>query len=150
MSEDKKPVPMFVIEDDNTPIKWPVIVSLPVDGGKIADFQFTGHFKRLSDESMDGLLGVKEPEPIKPAEDGELVAGQMPEKTLKQILADNADRFPRIVVGWEGVTRPDGAAVEFSADALRAQILGKNGLFLSTGLWRAIAQIRSGVPSLGN
>ena len=153
---DKKPVPAFVIDPAPT-IEWPVIVSIPVDGGGNAEFQFTGIFKRLSDAELDEVLGVDEagnkalPE-IKPGDgSGELIAGEpfVPAPRMRDMLRENADLFPKLLIGWKGVTTATGEEAAFSDESLRAQTVGANGRFLSAGLWRAITEIRNGAR-LGN
>ena len=153
---DKKPAPAFVIDPAPT-IEWPVTVSIPVDGGGKAEFQFTGIFKRLSDAELDEVLGVDEdknkalPE-IKPDDgSGELVAGEpfVSAPRMQDVLRENAELFPKLLVGWKGVAAANGEEAAFSVDSLRAQTVGANGKFLSAGLWRAIAEIRNGAR-LGN
>ncbi len=137
---EKKPAQAFVIDPAPT-IKWPVAVSLPADGGEVVEYQFTGVFKRLSEVELDAVLGAKvgaihespEAEP----------------KRMQEILRENAELFPQLLVGWEGIKSAAGADVEFRIERLQAQILGVNGAFLSAGLWRAVAEIRNGAR-LGN
>ena len=68
---------------------------------------------------------------------------------LTTILADNADLFLQLLVGWEDVRNAAGGPVEFSAQVLLDQITGVNGGYLSIGLWVAIHEIRNGAR-LGN
>ena len=154
---DKKPVPAFVIDPAPT-IEWPVTVSIPVDGGETAEYQFTGIFKRMSEAELDEVLGVDDakktkalPE-IKP-DDGvvELVAGEpfIPAPRMQEVLRENAELFSKLQVGWRGVKNSAGAEVAFDIAILQAQITGTIGRFLSVGLWRAIAEIRTGAR-LGN
>ena len=44
---------MFQIQTHDTPIKWPVTVSVPVDGGKVQDHVFTAHFHWLDGDDLD-------------------------------------------------------------------------------------------------
>lgn len=158
MTQDKKPALLFVIDTPPT-IKWPVVVTLPVDGGQTAEYQFTGVFTRMPDDELDALMNLDKPQP-KPLPEigpdtGELIVGEalvpaVPDKTMREILLANAEKFPKLLVGWEGVKRASGADAEFSVAALREQILGVNGKFLSAGLWRAVHEIRNGAPRLGN
>lgn len=149
MTETKKnPEPLFVI-DPAPVIKWPVIVNLPADGGESAAFRFTGIFKRLSEAELDTLLGVEGAAKIKPAESDELIAGELVSKRMQDVLRENANLFPQILLGWEDVKLADGTDAAFSGELLRAQVTGPNGRFLSAGLWRAVAEIRHGAR-LGN
>lgn len=166
---DKKTAPAFCIDPAPT-IEWPVTVSIPVDGGKTAEYQFTGRFKRLSDAELDDVLGVGEAEKTKalpeikpdsekllaghPDGGGELVAGEPfvpapPALRMQEVLRENAELFPQLLVGWSGVKNSAGADAPFDIASLKAQVTGSNGKFLSSGLWRAIAEIRSGAR-LGN
>jgi hypothetical protein len=145
MSE-KKTHPLFVIDADS-PVKWPVIVRIPADGGEFATFQFTGVFKRLSEEEYEAILGAKKVKlpDVEGTQKLDLVEG----KLRSEILGENAELFPQLMVGWEDVRSANGSSVEFSAETLRKQITGKNGMHLSIGLWVAISEIRNGAR-LGN
>lgn len=134
---------MFVIDPSPT-IEWPVTVSIPVDGGEIADFQFTGIFRRLSDAELDKMLGAEEAPAIEPAKDGELAHGVLADKRMQEVLRENAEILPKLLTGWKAVKTSSGEEAPFSVEGLQAQIVGLNGRFLSVGLWRAIAEIRSG------
>lgn len=156
---DKKTAPDFVIDPAPT-IKWPVTVKLPVDGGERVEFEFTGIFKRLSDAELDKVLGVKEPKKlkalpkIKPDDGGELIHGEIVEtlpaaKTIQEVLRDNAEKLPQLLIGWERVKKANGEDAAFSIKTLQAQILGVDGKFISAGLWNAVYEIRNGAR-LGN
>lgn len=136
---EKKTAPTFII-DTATTIKWPVTMHLPVDGGEVAEFQFTGEFKRLSEEELDKLLGSGDQAKAEEEKDP---------KRLAQVLKENAELFPQLLVGWEGVQTAAGDEVPFSAATLKRAVTGPDGPFLSAGLWRAISEIRNGAR-LGN
>lgn len=125
---------MFVV-DPSPVIEWPVTVSLPVDGGEIADFRFTGIFKRMSDVALDEILGVGKTVATDEAETG---------RRMRDVLRENAEIFPELLVGWKEVKTASGDEVPFCVEVLKAQIIGLNGRFLSAGIWRAVAEIRSG------
>jgi len=124
---------MFVVDAAVT-IKWPVTVSLPVDGGEIADYCFTGIFKRLSDEEMDKLLD--KPKTISDT--------QAEDTRIQDVLRENADIFPKLMIGWEGVKTAAGEDSPFSIEILKSLITGPNGKFTSVGIWSAIREIRNG------
>ena len=166
---DKKTAPAFVIDPALT-IKWPVTVKLPVDGGERVEFEFTGIFKRLSDAELDKVLGIEEPKKLKalpeikpdsekllagyPDGAGELIHGELaetppPAKTMQEVLRDNAEKLPQLLIGWERVKQANGEDAAFSIKTLQAQILGVNGKFISAGLWNAVYEIRNGAR-LGN
>ncbi len=138
MSE-KKTHPLFVI-DQTGAVKWPVVVKIPADGGEFAAFQFTGVFKRMAESEYDAIMRPKMVEVS-----GDIVSG----KSRAEILAENAELFPQLLTGWEGVRDAQGATVPFGVDVLKQQILGANGMHLSAGLWQAIFEIRNGAR-LGN
>lgn len=144
---DKKTAPAFCI-DPAPIIEWPVTVSIPVDGGETAEYQFTGIFKRLSDAELDEVLGIGKAPEIEP-DDGETATAGLVTKRMQEVLRENAELFPKLLVGWSGVKNSAGADAPFEITSLKAQVTGPNGKFLSTGLWRAIAEIRSGAR-LGN
>lgn len=141
------PAPAFCIE--TAPLKWPVIVEVPADGGTFEKFQFTGIFARLTEAEMDELTGVaKKPAIETGAEALETAKGD--EKRLAEVLQENSLKIPQFLIGWEGVkTHPGGADVPFSAETLAAQIVGPLGARLSRGIWNATFEIRNGVR-LGN
>jgi len=166
---DKKTAPAFVIDPALT-IKWPVTVKLPVDGGERVEFEFTGIFKRLSDAELDKVLGIKEPKKLKalpkikpdsekllaghPDGGGELIHGEIAvplptAQTIQEVLRDNAEKFPQLLIGWERVKKANGEDAAFSIKTLQAQILGVDGKFISAGLWNAVYEIRNGAR-LGN
>lgn len=144
---DKKTAPAFCIDPAPT-IEWPVTVSIPVDGGETAEYQFTGIFKRLSDAELDEVLGIDAAPAIEP-DDGETATAGLSTKRMQEVLRENAELFPKLLVGWSGVKNSAGADAGFDVASLKAQVTGPNGKFLSSGLWRAIAEIRNGAR-LGN
>ena len=136
---DGNQTPAFVIDAPAT-IEWPVTVTHPVDGGELASFRFTGVFRRLSEEALDELLGTGTP-----AADGAEPRGAR----LAQVLQENATLFAGVLAGWQGVLAADGSAAPYSVERLAAAVTGANGVYLSAGLWRAVAEIRNGAR-LGN
>lgn len=136
--------PLFVIDPAPT-IRWPVEVTLPVDGGETVTYQFTGIFNRLSNEALDALLGVDADTNLE-----SLVKEQKENpKRAQEVLRENAEIFPKLLVGWEDVKTSDGKSFPFSVSALQQHVTGPNGTFLSIGIWRAVNEIRSGAR-LGN
>jgi hypothetical protein len=142
---DKKNHPLFVI-DQSGAVKWPVVVKIPADGGEFAAFQFTGVFKRLTEDEYDAILNPKKEETKKEETKPDDV---VPGKSRAEVLADNAALFPQLMVGWDGPKDAQGQSVPFSIETLKRQIQGVNGQHLSIGLWQAIFEIRSGAR-LGN
>jgi hypothetical protein len=138
MSE-KKTHPLFVIDQSGT-VKWPVIVKIPADGGEFAAFQFTGVFKRLTEDEYDAIM-----KPQLVVDQNDIVPG----KSRAAVIAENAELFPQLMTGWEDVRDAQGATVPFSVEVLRQQIVGANGTHLSIGLWQAVHEIRNGAR-LGN
>lgn len=146
MTDKRNNQPLYVI-DAASPVKWPVTVRLPADGGEFAAFRFTGVFKRLSEEAYEAIMATRKeklPE-IGTAELVELVAG----KSRAELLEENATLFPQLMVGWEDVLDSSGAEVKFTQAVLHKQITGVNGMHLSVALWTAIHEIRNGAR-LGN
>jgi hypothetical protein len=145
---DKEDTPLFVIDPTPT-IRWPVTVMMPVDGGETAKFVFTGIFNRLSEEELDELTKADEPVQTDASENAEEADKLVKHRPMSEILRGNAERLPRLLVGWDGVTDASGKPVEFSIELLKKQITGPNGQFLSIGLWHAVREIRHGAR-LGN
>lgn len=136
---DQTDAPLFVIDDDPQ-VDWPVHVRLPVDGGKFAVFEFTVRMRVLSEEGYLALLA----DPA--VAGGETEAAPRP---IAEQLALNAERFGKVIIGWQGPARLDGTPVPFSADELHRQVTGPRGVWLSMGLYQAINEVRYGAR-LGN
>lgn len=153
MTEEKK-IPDFVIDQSDT-IEWPVTVHLPVDGGEMAAFRFTGVFNRMSEAEMDELLGSGNSEKVEVkglSGTDVMTFGnpvELPQKRMAEVLEENAALFPKFLVGWKGVKTAAGDEVPFDVAMLQKQIIGPNGPFISSGLWNALREIRTGAR-LGN
>lgn len=87
---------MFVIKQSET-FRWPVVVSLPADGGKTVRHTFDAEFKRLGKEELSGLFA----------------------RVTEEGGADAAVRA--VMVGWSGVT--DGSDVVPFSDGALQQLL---------------------------
>lgn len=129
--------PKFILDPAPT-VAWPVVVSLPADGGVLTDWRFTGVFRVYSEVDYERLLP-------KPALDAE---GKLVERTRAQVLAENAASLPSHLVGWLDVVGPDDKAVPI-AELPRVLTETPYGMPLSVGLWRAVMEIRYGVPPQG-
>ncbi|TVO70908.1 hypothetical protein FHP88_15755 [Sedimenticola selenatireducens] len=81
---------MFVMQKHDAPINWPVVVEVPVDGGKTNRQEFTAQFQMLDQEAIDALA------------------------------AQGDTAFIRgVLVGWgEDVKDPDGKAIKFGKKPL--------------------------------
>lgn len=130
-------VPQFVIEDNPT-VPWPVVVDLPAAGGKTIAFSFDATFRLLSEEGYDQLLAKAEPIAETPAE----VVTKPTERSLKEVLTDNARILPQLVVDW---TVKNAAGVPIPIADLAKTLTGPYGRPLSVGLYRALYQIRYGM-----
>ena len=144
MTTTNKQAPAAAFYVNTAPVKWPVTVRQPIDGGEFADFQFVGHFMRVSDEEWFAL--EKSDESAKLSENA--TYAERDAVTLR----DNLRNIPTLMVGWEGVRRgpePDSSEVPFSVELLQRQLSGPNARALATGIWRALQEIRLGLR-LGN
>jgi hypothetical protein len=127
------PQPQFIIDDAPT-VAWPVIVRMPADGGH-AYWQFTGTFRVYAEEDYERLI------PSTPKD----TEGQPIERRRLEVLEENAQALPSFLVGWEGVTDRAGHALPI-AELPRLIRASPYGLPLSAGLWKAVMEIRSGLP----
>tara|TARA_R100000742_G_C4274834_1_gene94987 strand:+ start:308 stop:652 length:345 start_codon:yes stop_codon:yes gene_type:complete len=84
----------FVLDQSDT-YKWPVVHEVPVDGGRHEKRTFDVEFKRTTQSRIREI--------------GELVE--------KGEITD-IDLVCEVMIGWEGVTDPDGNAIKFSQKAL--------------------------------
>jgi len=81
---------MFVIQKHDTPINWPVVVEVPVDGGKTDRQEFTAQFVMLGKDEIDALA-----------------------------IQGDAAFIRGVLVGWgEDVKDPDGKAIKFGKKPL--------------------------------
>ncbi len=130
--------PLFVIDDDPV-VDWPVIVSLPADGGTFEEHQFTVSMRVLSPAEYEALF-ADAPANIRSA--GEAMKAS-------EVVTLNVPIFQRLITGWSDVKDSDGNDVAYTPETLAGQITGKRALAISAGLWRAISEVRFGVR-LGN
>lgn len=158
--DTQKQIPEFELDTANK-IWWPVNVAIPVDGGKLAEFQFEAEFNVLSEAEYDAILGEKKANDARQlaemlaAQPNVLSQGEYEAllrdnaaadggKKVSEILEENFGKIRQIVTGWRKIKR-NGADVPFSEAELRAQLTGKYGRALSTGIWGALTQIRYGI-----
>lgn len=84
---------MFVLQKRETPIRWPVTVRVPADGGAHAKQAFDALFVQLDQSAIDDLAVLG---------DAEFVRG--------------------VLVGWEKVRDADGDALPFTPAAVDAMV----------------------------
>lgn len=125
---------MFIVQTEQKPVTWPVTVEIADDGGKTRKFEFTGTFRRLSDDERD-LIAAEIKDEESPAVDGE-DAGAWKETSVANIM--------KIMTGWTGVVDPDKKPIEFSRESLRAAVRSPSGLGLLRGINAAISEITLG------
>ncbi|MCB1908818.1 MAG: hypothetical protein KDH15_15740 [Rhodocyclaceae bacterium] len=130
----------FVIEREPV-VTWPVTVELPRPGGRIEPFRFVAVVRVLSEDEYETII------PAHGADDDVAAAqdAEIQRRTLRDVLADNARVLPRLITGWQGVTAPAGGDVPIAE--LPAVLTGPYGRALSVALWRAIHQVRYGIPA---
>ena len=87
---------MFVLQETRT-YDWPVVVKMPVDGGKFESRRFTATFRLLTRDQADDLTQD-------PARD------------------QDTDFLMDVVVGLKGVNDEDGNEIPFDADLLKKMI----------------------------
>lgn len=123
--------PKFVIDSDPV-VEWPVIVSMPIDGGSFADFQLTAVIRVLSPQEFEALTAAAS-------------SGAGPTRD-QDILAQNAEIFGKLIRGWSEVLDQAGNQIPFSPEALTAVTTGAHGLRFSAAMWKAIGEVRWGAP----
>ncbi|GEM_PF-3208547 len=146
MENQKPSFPAFVI-DPQPKVWWPVQVRVPAQGGRFEIHQFSALIRVLSEDEFDELGSTAKKLPQDEAVDAKAAAVRRP---MKEILAENADLFAKVVFDWgEEVRDAKGEVVPFSQETLAAQVKGPFGGPLSAGLWTAINEVRVGAR-LGN
>lgn len=121
---------MFIIKDTvDATIEWPVTVNTPLDGGKTRKFEFTGVFRRLSDDEKESI--------------GKEIAADVGNDDMSHADAF-VDRATRVMVGWKQVVDEAQNPLEFSRDTLRRAVRAPGGLAIMTGINRALQEVESG------
>lgn len=121
----------FTLSKKTDPLKWPVVVSVPTDGGEFQKFEFIGHFFRLSPQERDDILRSHR-ERLDSAKD-----------PADKILSDT---FAKLLCGWSGVFDADDVAVEFSRETIEAILKSPDSVYFSNGIWTAHNEIIIGAP----
>ncbi len=113
-------------------LEWPVIVEVPVNGGKTRKYEFLGIFRRLgADEKKEFVDGIQAD---RNADD---------ENWEDKFL----DKICTVLVGWKSVVDQNNVPIEFGRESLRAAIRSPNGGPIMAGLNRAIYQFESGTKA---
>lgn len=127
---------------------WPVTVKLVEsdESGVVSasDLMFVAHFKPLSEaeikavfeEEIGDQLGEQNAPPV--------------DKSIVNVLEANSRIFARLLCGWSKVLDEAGSPVSFTLDALRALIVGTDGLAVSAGLQVALSEMRFGTVAAKN
>lgn len=93
----------FVLTQSAT-YKWPVKITLPIDGGKREVHTFDAEFRRLPQTRINELI-----QQIRLQERG---------RTEPDDLIQDTDAAREIVCGWSGVVDDDGKTIPFSEATL--------------------------------
>lgn len=128
---------------------WPVTVKLleADETGEVKEVEFTFvlHFSPFTEAEFrvahDETVGQDAP-----VADGAKAA----DRPIALLLEMNSKLFARLVEGWAKVNDEAGNPVPFSAEALRALIVGQDGLAVSAGIQRALSELRFGLAPAKN
>ncbi|MDR0701328.1 MAG: hypothetical protein LBF61_02795 [Azoarcus sp.] len=122
--------PVFKIVDNPT-VWWPVTLNVPVDGGV--------HEQRRIEACIRVLPESTYQEKLEP-----LAARQRELRDNPAAVLDlSAAHLREYVVDWRGIVDTEGA---IPISGLPDLIRGPYGRPLTDGLWRAIAEVRFGLP----
>lgn len=124
---------MFILQTQQKPITWPVSVEVAMDGGKTQKFEFTGTFKRLSDDEREQLAAEIKDE-----------AQATDEEAVGAWKVGAVDNILRIMTGWKGVVDTDKTPIEFTRENLLTAVRGPSGLSILRGINAAISEINLG------
>lgn len=129
---------MFVIRssEEEIVIEWPVAVELPVNGGGVKKFEFSGTFARLSETELEKL-----------AEEAAQAASLRSLADAPKANADAITFFSKVMRGWNGVQDESGKPVKFSPAALESVLTSRDGMAVAIALWRAHNQLRAGAKA---
>lgn len=125
---------MFIVQETiDESIDWPVVVETPVAGGKNRKYEFTGTFRRLSDDEKKVI--EKEVEEMQAqAEKAEWIDGYV-ERTMK------------IMTNWRDVVDPKKNPIEYTRENLKKAVMSPSGMAIINAIYRAMNQIESGVKA---
>ena len=127
---------------------WPVTVKRVVssEDGVITEVEdaFVAHFKPFDEAEYKALLDRFSID-VKGA-DGEIKT----DHPIADLLDNNAHIFCELLVGWAKVLDDERNPVPFSPAGLRALVTGSDGLAVSTGINKAIAELRFGIAPAKN
>ena len=143
---------------------WPVTVKQQQcdDAGEVTETEstFVAHWAPFTEEEIEELIKkankkhpspkVKVPAPLPPVGVGRELVGEFIEEEgpvpMSVTFRRNAFLFGEIMVGWGSEVKDEaGQAIPFSKDVLASLVTGPDGLAVSTGLHRALLEIRFGV-----
>lgn len=99
----------FVLEQTPT-FRWPITIREVQDGGRVRTHQFEAIYRRLPQSRMEAVQ--LQYQAMKAAASRDQPIEEIPTRAI-------ADE---ILEGWEGITNPDGSAVEVSPQT-KAQLL---------------------------
>lgn len=132
---------MFVIQNAEETgvdfvIEWPVSVEVPVSGGNVRKFDFTGFFARLPETELQELHDLAR----KTAEEEQLGETRRPN-------VDAIVFFSRVLKGWKQVQNAAKEPIDFSVETLESALTGRDGMVFAIALWRAHNQMRAGAKA---
>lgn len=136
---------------------WPVTVKLldANEAGEVSENEFTFvlHFKPFTEAEFKAALDALNDEKA-PAAAGEQAPAADAEKPVDRPIAatleKNSQLFAQLVDGWNKVLDEAGQPVPYSPDALRALVIGPDGMAVSTGIHRALTELRFGLAPAKN
>ena len=126
----------FIIET-NPIVRWPVTVSLPADGGQLAEFEFDATVRVCSEAEYNRLMPPQ-------AESEDAQDDEIKRRTLEEVLAENAKILPRLILDWRG---PSAGGEPIPIADLPSMLVGPYGRALSVALYQAVFQVRHGLPA---
>ena len=143
--------------------RWPVVVTQNVcDAAGVVtpiESRFVMHFAPFGEKEFEAAIQAgkeahpwavqlavsPDSTPLPPA------TGESERPPLSVVLARNAVTFARLIVGWgEEVKDEAGLPVAYSSVTLEQWVTGPDGLAVSAGINRALAEIRFGLAALKN
>ena len=89
----------FVLKQNDSSYKWPVVYNMPVDGGRHEKHTFDAEFKRVTQTRIREI--------------GEHIENQE---------ITEVDLLNEVLLGWDGINDEDGNPIKFSQKALQQVI----------------------------
>ena len=96
---------MALVLTQSATYKWPVRITLPVDGGRRETHTFDAEFRRLPQSRVNEIIQL-----VRDQERGR--------RSDEEQFVQDTDVASEVIAGWTGIVDDDGKAIPFSESTL--------------------------------